>query len=74
MRMKSYPEATSIVGTARSFQSQGHAFGVAVLAACADFCTAGDWIPGGFSAFDLRILSRVASTENISSIKHNGRE
>ena len=66
MGMKCYFEAVGVVGTSGSFQTQGHAFGIAVFTAPADFRAAGHGIPGGFSPFDLRILRHVISTMNTS--------
>ncbi len=53
MFVKRHAEAVGVIRAASGFQTASHPFGIAVLAACADFGAAGDRIPGGFSPFDL---------------------
>jgi len=53
--MGSEGEAVAVVFLAHGLEAVGHSLCVAVFAAGADFCAAGDRVPGGFGPFDFAL-------------------
>src|ERR1700683_2950010 len=52
--VKREAKPVAITFGAHSMQSGGHSLGVAVLASLADFCAAGDRVPGHLGPLDVR--------------------
>jgi len=53
LRLEGEAEVVAVVRLAHGVESFGESFGVAVLAAGADFGAAGDGVPGGLGPFDF---------------------